>query len=160
MRKCFKTIWQTLFATALIVVTITSTTGLLAQPSNYCSPYCPEGYASCSCMSSYAYFTEVRMTNIATGEVVLQRTSGEDGCFIFIEDREARMEPGVQYNLYLRRYNLITTNRTFVYIDWNKDGDFMIIRYLAIRLLMNVHGLLHNLVTVHIWRIMLYRCSR
>ncbi len=125
MKSTFRTqLMKAFVASAFILFGLLSVNQLNAQPTNYCKAFCNPPHTTCYCYNSYAYFTDVRMTDVATGEVVLERQSGQENCYKFVNDREAKLTPGETYRLYLRRYNMSYYNYTRVYIDWNIDGDW------------------------------------
>jgi len=116
---------KVVYYAVIVALTLLWANSLVAQPTNYCRPWCPDGYTYCYCYSQSAYFTEVRINKVSDGEVVLQRSSGtEPNCYTFVNDREGRLEPGEEYNLYIRAYSYYAGCFIRAYIDWNIDGDF------------------------------------
>ncbi len=131
-----------LVSLAMVLFILSNVKVMDAQPSNYCVPDrtgIPSYYSYYLCYIDqypqyngfyHAYFTKVELVNNSSNEVSFERTSDNDGCYIFTEV-EGEVSVGQSYDLnttriqsyYWGNYGMYNSVRCF--IDFNIDGDFL-----------------------------------
>jgi hypothetical protein len=128
-----------LFALLLAFVPIR----LSSQPTNYCVVYPPDipsgysyVYSYCYGPLYYGYIVNVKIRDVATGNWVLDWTTGDNNCYTFT-GQEAKLKLGKSYQLYftfympdywycqyMTQYSYYRYCYGLVWLDWNINGSF------------------------------------
>ena len=125
---------RAIYGIALFLLSILGTSDLWSQPSGYCVPYPKDGYQYQYCTVNewgyYGFVGDVKVTNLANSQVVYERVSGNDICYIFTGE-EINLKLGNSYKVEVRttgQYPYGTYSGWYFYhrlwIDWNQNGSF------------------------------------